>query len=426
MTDLFSGTARVGHALKQQGFQVFSNDHNAYAATLARCYVEADEESVARDAQRLIDEFNRLPGTPGYFTETFCEKSRFFQPKNGARVDAIREAITAKALPQPLESVLLVSLMEAADRVDSTCGVQMAYLKQWAPRAHNDLELRLPNLVKRSPHGSCRVSQADASEAVHLHRSDILYLDPPYNQHSYLNNYHIWESLVLWDKPEVYGIACKRVDCRERKSSFNLKPRFYDAFSHVVRHATARLLVVSFNNEGYISRPEMESLLSERGPVFVVATDYKRYVGAQIGIYNPRGELVGEVSHLRNLEYIYIVDTQNSGVDWGGIAQRLSDSPAATIEAEVKPRQPPPNHEGLDRLRALLTERGRITNQDAQEAVGVEPAKAREMLKTLVSLGEARVEGQRRGTSYVSTLAAKIEPSPDVRVLSKQEQFSLF
>lgn len=426
VTDLFSGTARVGHALKQQGFQVFSNDHNAYAATLARCYVEADAESLSRDAQLLIAEFNRLPGSPGYFTQTFCEQSRFFQPKNGARVDAVREAIATKSLPPTLEAVLLVSLMEAADRVDSTCGVQMAYLKQWAPRAHNDLELRLPNLVNSSPHGACRVTQADASEAIHLHRSDILYLDPPYNQHSYLNNYHIWESLVLWDKPEVYGIACKRIDCRERKSNFNLKPRFLDAFSYVVRNASARLLVVSFNNEGYISRPEMEALLSERGPVFVVATDYKRYVGAQIGIYNPRGELVGEVSHLRNLEYIYIVDTQNSGVAWGDIAERLSDSsPEAAATEPVRPSRHL-NQPGLDSLRAFLAERGRITNQDAQSALNVDSAKARELLKVLVSLGEARAEGQRRGTSYVATHPARAPAAVDVKSTSKQEQFTLF
>ena len=35
--------------------------------------------------------------------------------------------------------MLIVSLMEAADRVDSTTGVQMAFLKQWAARSYNDL-----------------------------------------------------------------------------------------------------------------------------------------------------------------------------------------------------------------------------------------------------------------------------------------------
>ncbi len=42
--DLFSGTARVGHALKRAGFRVLANDHNAYAHVLATCYVQADAE----------------------------------------------------------------------------------------------------------------------------------------------------------------------------------------------------------------------------------------------------------------------------------------------------------------------------------------------------------------------------------------------
>ncbi|MBX9736942.1 MAG: DNA adenine methylase, partial [Phycisphaerales bacterium] len=140
--DLFSGTSRVGHALKRAGYRVLANDHNAYAATLARCYVEADSPDVIADAELLAREFNALAGEAGYFTETFCERSRFFQPKNGRRIDAIREAITRKSLPPELEAVMLVSLMEAADRVDSTTGVQMAYLKSWATRSSNDLQLR--------------------------------------------------------------------------------------------------------------------------------------------------------------------------------------------------------------------------------------------------------------------------------------------
>ena len=56
-------------------------------------------------------------------------------------------------------------------------------------------------------------------------------------------------------------------------------------------------------------RPQMEALLSTRGRVTVITQDYKRYVGAQIGIYNPSGEKVGAVSHLRNLEYLYVVET---------------------------------------------------------------------------------------------------------------------
>ena len=255
-------------------------------------------------------EFSALPGEPGWFTETFCERSRFFMPKNGARVDAIREAIAQKDLPPELEAVVLVSLMEAADRVDSTCGLQMAYLKKWAPRAHNELELRLPKLLPRAAAGKGSVTQLEALEAARSLEVDVAYLDPPYNQHSYLSNYHVWESLVLWDKPEVYGVACKRVDCRTRKSPFNSKRKFHAALAELVEAVRAKVLVVSFNNEGYIEREQMEALLSTRGRVTVFSHDYKRYVGAQIGIYNPSGDKVGAVSHLRNLEYLYVVETE--------------------------------------------------------------------------------------------------------------------
>jgi adenine-specific DNA-methyltransferase len=307
--DLFSGTSRVGHALKAAGYRVLANDHNAYAATLATCYVQADLEDHGRAARQLVAEFNRLPGAPGYFTETFCERSRFFQPKNGARVDAIREAIARRGLDPELQAVMLVSLMEAADRVDSTTGLQMAYLKEWAPRAFNDLELRVPDILPRATSGKGGASRLDAEEAVSVLEGDVAYVDPPYNQHKYLGNYHIWESLVLWDKPEVYGTACKRVDCRSRTSAFNSRREAPAALSNVLSQVKARHLVVSFNSEGYFSRDEIERMLGARGPVMVVERDFKRYVGAQIGIYNPSGEKVGEVSHLRNKELIYVVSS---------------------------------------------------------------------------------------------------------------------
>ncbi|EQD76340.1 Site-specific DNA-methyltransferase (adenine-specific) [mine drainage metagenome] len=309
--DLFSGTSRVGHALKAAGYRVLSNDHNAYALTLARCYVEADAEDILEDARKLIREFNTMRGTPGYFTETFCRESRFFQPKNGERIDAIREAMIAKGLSPELEAVVLVSLMEAADRVDSTTGLQMAYLKSWASRSYNDLELRVPEVLPRAIHGKGQATGLDALEAVKQLEADVAYIDPPYNQHSYLGNYHIWESLVRWDKPEVYGIACKRIDVRQRQSVFNSRPRFLEAMRELLVHARAPVLVVSFNNEGFLARETLESELTTlwngAGKITTIENDFKRYVGAQIGIHNLRGEKVGKISHLRNKEFIYVV-----------------------------------------------------------------------------------------------------------------------
>lgn len=307
VVDLFSGTSRVGHALKGMGHRVWSNDQNAYAHTLATCYVQADREKWEDAARKLIAELSSLPGRPGYFTETFCEKSRYFQPKNGARVDAMREHIDRLDLDPELRSIVLVSVMEAADRVDSTAGVQMAYLKQWAPRASNDIELRMPDVLPGVSAGSCWATQGDAEVISASVDADVVYLDPPYNQHSYLGNYHIWESLVLWDKPPVYGIACKREDCRTRKSSFNGKRAIFAAMETVLDNLKSKSLVISFNNEAYISRDQMEGLLRGRGHLSVIEMTHDRYVGAKIGIYNPSGEKVGKVGHLKNSEYLYVV-----------------------------------------------------------------------------------------------------------------------
>lgn len=259
--DLFSGTSRVGHGLKQAGFQVFSNDLNRYATTLATCYVQADADEIKQDASEIIKQLNALPGSPGYFTKTFCEEGMFFQPKNGARVDAMRDWIANQDFEKELEAVLLTSLMEAADRVDSTCGVQMAFLKKWAARSHNDIELRLPNILPQAPSGKGRAFNLEASEAARKISGDIAYLDPPYNQHKYLGNYHIWETLVRWDKPEAYGIARKRIDVKERKSDFNGKRKILSAMKDVVENLDVRHLVISFSNEGYISRDEMIEML---------------------------------------------------------------------------------------------------------------------------------------------------------------------
>jgi adenine-specific DNA-methyltransferase len=332
--DLFSGTSRVARGLKETGRYVIANDHLEYAATLARCYVQADADRWLGEATRLIAELSKVVPEPGYFTKAFCEDARYFQPHNGARVDAIREEIARRTLPPDLEAIALVSLMEAADRVDSTTGVQMAYLKQWATRAFNDLELRVPAILP----GRGEALRLDAVEAASQVEADIAYIDPPYNQHSYMGNYHVWESLVRWDKPETYGVANKRTQCKEYKSDFNSKRRIRQGLEAVLEALRSKHLLVSFNNEGHVDREEMIALLSDKGHVGVVAVDFKRYVGAQIGIHNPNGEKVGQVSHLRNKEYLFVVSERRETVDsvTRAIESSIEDAALASSSAKGK------------------------------------------------------------------------------------------
>ena len=303
--DLFTGTTRVAQALKLAGLKVHANDLASYSEVLATCYVEADADAVEHDALAAkLAHLQQLPGVDGYVTETFCRQARFFQEHNGRRIDAIRAEIDRIAEDRVERAILLTSLLEAADRVDSTTGVQMAYLKSWAPRSHNDLELRMPQLTP----GTGTATRRDANElARKLGPTDLVYLDPPYNQHSYRGNYHVWETLVRGDEPEAYGVAMKRVDVREHKSDYNSRPRALPAFTQLVESLDARWLLVSFSNEGYIAPADMRALLESRGEVGELAIAHDRYVGARIGIHSPTGVKVGRVGHVRNTEHLFLV-----------------------------------------------------------------------------------------------------------------------
>jgi adenine-specific DNA-methyltransferase len=319
--DLFTGTTRVAQAFKTRGVHVTAVDSARYAHVFARTYIETDAAATDSGALRAaVDHLNGLPGSDGYVTETFSRQARFFQPQNAMRIDAARDCIESEYAGSPLYPLLLTSLIEAADRVDSTTGVQMAYVKQWAPRSSNPLELRVPELLR----GGGRAVRCDALELVRsgLDRFDLVYLDPPYNQHRYFTNYHVWETLVAWDAPEAYGVARKRVDARDpsTRSVFNSKRTMPEALAAVVRAVSCDLLVLSYNDESWLELEELEAICAEGGTgsdpgsgsgsgsreVATLAFDSARYVGAKIGIFDPSGRKVGRVGHLSNRELVVI------------------------------------------------------------------------------------------------------------------------
>jgi adenine-specific DNA-methyltransferase len=295
----------VAQAFKRAGLRVTAVDTARYAEVFARCYVATDATVVGAELDDALAHLGSLPGTPGYVTDTFCQRSRFFQPFNGERIDAMRQAIADDYAGSWLEPVLLTSLIEAADRVDSTIGLQMAYVKQWAPRSYRPVELRPPALLP----GSGTAVRADAVEAAgRLGRFDLAYLDPPYNQHRYFTNYHVWETLVAWDAPEHYGVACKRVDARDpsTRSSFNSKRDMPATLRRTVAAVDCALLVLSYNDEAWVGVDELEAMCAHHDEVVTLSFDSARYVGARLGIFDPSGRKVGTVSHVRNREYLVV------------------------------------------------------------------------------------------------------------------------
>jgi adenine-specific DNA-methyltransferase len=305
--DLFTGTTRVAQAWRAAGTTVTAVDSARYAEAFARTYVATDLTAARRrELDDALADLASVTPEAGYVTDVFCRRARYFQPANGERIDAMRAAIAARYTGTWMEPVLLTALLEAADRVDSTTGVQMAYLKSWAPRAHQPLALRAPAV----PDGPVGVAlRADAGEAVALLPSvDLAYLDPPYNQHRYTANYHVWETIVAWDAPAHYGVACKRIDLRgpDDRSAFNERARMPGALASCVKLVDAAVVVVSYNDEAWVSVDELVEMCTARGPVTILSFNSRRYVGATIGIHNPAGDKVGAVSHTRNTEYVLV------------------------------------------------------------------------------------------------------------------------
>lgn len=317
--DLFAGTTRVGQAMRRVGVRVVSNDLATYSEAFGRAYVADAGLDRARLRQALVH-LGGLPGREGYVTETFCRQARFFSPENGARIDAIREEIDRIAPEEPLRGALLTSLVEAADRVDSTCGLQMAYLKSPAPRSLRPLELREPAVVD-GPAGE--VTRRDARAlAGELDGVDCAYIDPPYNGHSYFANYHVWETIVRADAPDAYGVARKRVDCRTTRSPFNGARDAWPALVDMIGALRTPWIVASVNDEGFHEPAAVAELLAGRGHTAMLAIDVPRYVGARIGIHNPAGERVGRVSHVRATEWLIV-----SGPRRADVRACLSDGP---------------------------------------------------------------------------------------------------
>ena len=348
MLDLFSGTSRVARGLKESGRFVIANDHLSYAATLARCYVQADAARWLDEATALIDELSEVraerPATsPKRFAKTLATCSL----DNGARVDAIREEIERRALPPELEAIALC-LSDGGGRPGRLHDRRSDGLPQEVGRAF----LQSARASGPGPYcsgGLAKALQLEAAEAAPRRSTPTSRTSTlPTTSTATWGTTTCGRGLVRWDKPETYGIANKRVQCKEYKSDFNSKRRIHEGLREVFEHIRAKHLLVSFNNEGYVDRDEMVELLSARGHVGFVAVDFKRYVGAQIGIHNLRGEKVGQVSHLRNKEYLFVVSDRVATVE--SVVSVLEESLGSAALASSPPKGKREGHESERRI----------------------------------------------------------------------------
>lgn len=303
--DGFSGTTRVSQAFAQMGCRVISNDIAAWSKTFATCYLlNQHPPSHYRD---LIAHLNDLPPIDGWFTEHYGGDNQNnlsitgdglkkpWQRHNTRKLDAIREEIERLFLDNQEKAVVLTSLILALDEVDNTLGHYAAYLNEWSPRSHRNLKLKVPRLLMSNANHEVR--QGDVFEALPKVSADLAYFDPPYGSNNdkmppsrvrYAAYYHLWTSLCLFDKPETFGKAKRRVDTSDKTNPSvfeefrkDTNGRFIalSAIERLLRQTNAAHIILSYSSGGRATAQQLNEVINQAGRLKeVVEVDYKRNV----------------------------------------------------------------------------------------------------------------------------------------------------
>lgn len=295
--DGFSGSTRVSQAFAQLGYNTTANDISLWSEVFATCYLKSEKTN--HFYAEIIDYLNSIEGVNGWFTENYgadeAEKKKPFQCKNTRKLDAIREEIDRMNLSWEDKCVILTSLMLALDKVDSTLGHYAAYLNKWSPRSYNDLELKLP---KRFPIISENtIVQGDIFDTIAQREYDLAYFDPPYGSNNdkmppsrvrYAAYYHLWTTVVLNDKPTLFGKANRREDTRDTLSASVFEEFRQDengqfialqALKKLIEETHSRYILLSYSSGGRATKEELHQMMSETGTLLkVIEIDYQKNV----------------------------------------------------------------------------------------------------------------------------------------------------
>ena len=320
MVDLFSGSGIVSRYMKQYASKLITNDLEDYAYVLNECYL-ANKSSINMD--ELISWYNYLKENlngelkDGIISKLYAPKDInniqkgercFYTTRNAKYIDTARQLI--KMIPKTYQPFFIAPLLTEASIKNNTSGVFKGFYKnsktgigQFGGNDENALsrikrDIDLPFPVFSNYECDVEIYKEDANKLVKkLDVVDLIYMDPPYNQHPYGSNYFMLNVINEYKEPkdisEVSGIPKNW-----HRSKFNQAKESLKTFEKLCEQAKARYLLISFNSDGFITKDEMVKMLSKIGNVKVMEKKYNTFRGSR--------NLNNRDIHTK--EYLYLVE----------------------------------------------------------------------------------------------------------------------
>lgn len=284
--DAFCGMGAVADCMKSIYNHIIVNDSLKCSTTFTRGRLYANRctfEKLGFDPFVFFNGNNNI--FHGFFYKNYSlggSDRMYFSEKNAGRIDYFRMQIEDwKEQGQISEEeyvYLLACLLESVSDVSNTAGVYGAFLKHWDKRALK------PIVFSRidSDEGTCKMVESKNNKIENIISDvdcDILYLDPPYTQNQYGTQYHLLETLILNDNPPLSRVTGSRPTTPMR-SNWSKMYYAHILFEKVVAETRASHIILSYNNDGFMSKDYIEQTLKRFGfeeTFDCITIDYKKY-----------------------------------------------------------------------------------------------------------------------------------------------------
>lgn len=287
--DLFAGTGVVAQMFKENGCDVLANDHSYFSYPLLNAKLKFKrqptpyEEELEKIYELARDYVEKFSEPMGFIEKEYTGERTYFTLENARLIDFIRGYIDVhypKAIVGNAKRFYFIaSLISAADKVANVASIYGAYLKTYKKTALKELQI---NPIKVTPHvrddQEIIVRRMDALKCLvsNTREDSTLYLDPPYNARQYGANYHLLDTIALYDQPEIKGKTGLRADYL--KSEFCSKKTAKKGLCDILKANKGKNVFLSYNNEGIIGEQGVIECFESNGyEVEQIKFEYQRF-----------------------------------------------------------------------------------------------------------------------------------------------------